>query len=863
MKRIIGRVLIGLLIFLLCVTGLLMTGAYFFRDRVEAMIIAKINEQVTEPVNIHGGIKFSLLEHFPYASLTFSGVTIKNKLHGGPAYLLQVREFSFLFNMWGLVSDKIQISRVHAYDGEVNLFLDANGNADYDIFKPAKDTKTPSAGLNMDLRKAVIKNVHFTYLSAHKEEDIRLKIQKLDLSGNFHSERFDMSADGGLMIELLRLNGEDYLTDKTFNADITLDVNQKENKFTLNKGNIEIEKNQFDVTGYFISGKKNTYVNVTAGTAGKDISKLIALIPVRYKATLAGTEGKGGYKVDAKITGNIRAGINPIILVNAVLDKAEISIPRIRKPLSEVTAEGYYRMDSIGRDELVIKKFHSEFNGYPQSFDLKLVHLAEPDFVLNADGVADLHELRTFFSDSVLQNAEGQVTFKAFHIAGSKRDFDEGQPGNIQASGNFSLKDVEIQAGGVTYGNINGSLEYRDQDIFIKGLSLNFLSTQVVFDGRVNNIIAFIISQDRRSNTSDVPLGVDGTLRAKTVNLSNIMIAYDKKGKGHHTGTASAPAKNKAKLDVRDVFNMQGHLVVSVDKFIYQKMIFEDLKTELLLSPYRIDINSLSTHAMGGNVTNTGFISFPGAQQMVLALDMAIDKVDLPLVFKECDNFGQTTLTDKNLKGRLSADIQLKTVWDDYKTIDMDQLEGNLKCSVLHGELNNFDPIKSASAFIKVDELNHIVFSDLSNELTIKNRVISIPRMEVQSSALNLMMSGTHTLDNVIDYQIKVNLRKLLAAKFGRHNNDDSYIEDDPYEGVNLYLRITGDMAHPKIKYDRESVKKKLKQDLAAQKQELKDLFKKDKNRKVKGDDEVKREEKYYDTRKKPEFIEFQEDSTK
>ena len=250
-------------------------------------------------------------------------------------------------------------------------------------------------------------------------------------------------------------------------------------------------------------------------------------------------------------------------------------------------------------------------------------------------------------------------------------------------------------------------------------------------------------------------------------------------------------------------------------------------------------------------------------EEMVLALDMAIDKVDLPLVFKECDNFGQTTLTDKNLKGRLSADIQLKTVWDDYKTIDMDQLEGNLKCSVLHGELNNFDPIKSASAFIKVDELNHIVFSDLSNELTIKNRVISIPRMEVQSSALNLMMSGTHTLDNVIDYQIKVNLRKLLAAKFGRHNNDDSYIEDDPYEGVNLYLRITGDMAHPKIKYDRESVKKKLKQDLAAQKQELKDLFKKDKNRKVKGDDEVKREEKYYDTRKKPEFIEFQEDSTK
>ena len=856
MKRIIGRILIGLVITILLVAGALVSGAYFFRDRVEALIIAKINEQVTQPVNVHGGIKFSLLEHFPYASLTFSGVTIKNKLAGGPNYLLNVREFSFLFNMWGLLSNKIQISRVHAYDGEVNLYIDARGNADYDIFKPSADTSKSSAGLNMDLRKAVITNIHFTYLGSNKEENIRLNIQKLDLSGNFRSERYSLAANGKMMVELLRINSEDYLTQKAFQADITIDVNQKENKFAFNKGDIEIEKSKFDVTGYFISARKNTYVNFTASTKGKDVSRLIALIPVKFKASLDGTEGSGGFHVEAKIYGNIHAGVNPIILVNAVLDKTEISIPRIRKPLTNVSAEGYYRMDSIGRDELVIKRFSSEFNGYPQRFDLKLVHLSEPDFVFNADGVADLHELRTFFSDSILQNAEGQVTFKAFHIEGSKRDLDDAANSNIKASGTFSLKDVEIEAGGVTYGNINGTLVYHDQDIAIRGLTLNFLSTEVVFDGHVNNIIAFAVSQDRRNNTEDVPLGVDGTLRAKSVNLSNILIAYDKKGKGHHSDT-------KEKLDVRDVFNMQGHLLVSVDKFVYQKMVFENVRTDLSLHPYRIDINSLTTHTMGGDISDMGYIAFTDRQEMILNFGMTVDKVDLPVLFKECDNFGQTTLTDKNLKGRLSADIKLKTVWDNYSKINMDKLSGSLSCSVLHGELNDFAPVRSASAFIKVEELNHIVFSDLTNQLTIKDRVITIPMMEVQSSALNLIMSGTHTLDNIVDYRIKVNLRKLLAAKFGRRNNDDSYIEDDPYEGVNLYLTITGDISHPSIKYDRQSVKKKLKEDLAAQKEELKDLFRKDKNKKAKGGDELKREEKYYDTRKKPEFIDFQEDSVK
>jgi hypothetical protein len=856
MKRTLTKLFLGLLITVLFISATLMSGAYFFRGRVEALIIAKINGQVTEPVNVHGGIQLSLLAHFPYASLTFTDVTIKNRLPGGPEYLLKVREFSFLFNMWGLLSNKIQISGVHAYDGQINLYQDASGNADYDIFKKSTDTGRSSQGLNMDLRKAVVKNIHFTYLSSNKEEDIRLNIKKLDLSGNFRSERYDMAAEGNLMIELLRLNDADYLTQKSFYVDLTIDINQKENRFTLNRANIEIEANQFDVTGYFISGRKNTYVNFTAGTKGKDISKLIALIPVKYTASLAGTQGKGGYAVDTKIFGNIRRGINPVIMVNAQLDNAEIQVPRIRRPLTGVSAQGYYRMDSVGRDELVVKKFHSEFNGYPQSFDLKLVHLSDPDFVFNADGVADLHELRTFFADSVLQNAEGQVTFKTFHIEGSKRDLTDAQNSNLKASGFFHLKDVEIQAGGVTYGNINGSLQYSDQDITIRGLSLSFLSTQVTFDGRVTNIIAFAVSQDRRNNTRDVPLGVEGTLRAKSVNLSNILIAYDKKGKDHRDN-------GKTKLDVRDVFNMTGHLTVSIDKFVYQKMIFENVQTDLTLSPYRININALSTHTMGGEVTDVGSIVFTGDRQMILNLGLKIDKVDLPVLFKECDNFGQATLTDRNLKGRLTADIALKTVWDGYKAINMDKLEGNLTCSVLHGELNNFDPIKSASSFIKMDELNHIVFSDLTNQLNIKNRVITIPMMEVQSSALNLMMSGTHTLDNVIDYQIKVNLRKLLAAKFGSRNNSDAYIEDDPYEGVNLYLRLTGDISHPQIKYDRESVKKKLKQDLALQKEELKDLFRKDKGKRIKGNDEVKKEEKYYDTRKKPEFIDFQEDSTK
>ena len=864
MYQIVKKIFIGLVLLIVVGASLLTGGAYLYRDKIAALILTKINEQVSEPVNIDGGIKFSLLKNFPFASVTLTDVSVKNKFKG-PEYLLKVHELSCLFNMWELINYKIRISRIHITDGEVNIIMNSKGEGNFEIFKPSADTaqsKTSSTSLNLKLSKAVVKNIHFTYLTETKDENVKLQIEHMTLGGKFGEDRFDLQTDEKLMIELLRLNGEDYLAQKSFTSNITIDVDQKQSKYTLNKADIEIAGNQFDVTGYVLSGKKNTYVDFAASAKSKDIAKLIALIPVKYKSTLEGAEGSGGFEVDAKVSGNIRKGVNPDIRVSAKLDKAKITIPRIRKPLMNVTAEAYYHLDSVGNDELIVKKFHSEFDGQPQNFDLLLRHLSNPDFVFNADGVADLHDLKSFLSDSVVQSAEGLVHFQKFHIEGSKAGISDPHNPKFKASGIFVLKNVNIKAAGVMYADVNGSLEYHNQDITIRGFTMKLLNTDIAFDGSVTHILAYSLSRDRRANTADIPLGIDGSLRLKNFDLSRLIAVYS--APSSQSGQAIPPTDaSSSSLDPRDFFNIQGHLNLFIDRFQYDKMVFDNLKTDLTFSPYRMNINTLSTHMMGGDIVDTGYVAFDPGRQMVLVLGLVIDKVDLPTIFQECDNFGQTTLTDKNLKGKLSADIQLYTVWNNYTSIDMDKLFGSMTCKVLHGELNNFAPVKSLAAFIKLEELNHIVFSDLSNQLTIKDRVISIPMMEVQSSAINLMMAGTHTMDNIMDYQIKVNLRKLLAAKFGRKENDQEYIEDNPYEGVNLYLTITGNVSNPKIKYDKKSVKKKLKTDLAAQKDELKALFGKDKGKKMKATEEAKREDKYYDTRKKPEFIDFQEDTAK
>ena len=161
-------------------------------------------------------------------------------------------------------------------------------------------------------------------------------------------------------------------------------------------------------------------------------------------------------------------------------------------------------------------------------------------------------------------------------------------------------------------------------------------------------------------------------------------------------------------------------------------------------------------------------------------------------------------------------------------------------------------------AKVRIEELKDIRFSDLENTIKIANSRIDIPEFEIKTSALNLIFFGFHHFDNTIDYHFKINLHKLLAQKFRRNRSDEQYIESDPYEGVNLHLTMKGNLGNPEIKFDKALTRNKIQTDFKNEKSVLKDLLK-NSSKKI-DNQENRREEKYFNVKEQPQFIEF--DST-
>ena len=62
-------------------------------------------------------------------------------------------------------------------------------------------------------------------------------------------------------------------------------------------------------------------------------------------------------------------------------------------------------------------------------------------------------------------------------------------------------------------------------------------------------------------------------------------------------------------------------------------------------------------------------------------------------------------------------------------------VNAGIDMSIVNGELNNVEAMKSLSRFIELKELESVRFATLKNLIEIKNQIVNIPKMEVKSTA--------------------------------------------------------------------------------------------------------------------------------
>ncbi|HRN94608.1 MAG TPA: AsmA-like C-terminal region-containing protein [Chitinophagales bacterium] len=842
MKIFLKRFFIALISAIIILPLVAIITAFILEDSIKNQIVTEVNKQLAVPVKVSGKINFTVLKYFPNAALEFEQVAINNKLKVGEKQLAEVQSFSLLFSLSDIVKNKFTIHSIALKNGAVNILVDKDGNSNLDILKDGKESKQDA---ELKVNRVLLSNIKISYNDFKSEFKAGSRVRKLQLDGDFTAAKFVLKSKGDFFVEKIAAGENQLVANKQLNVDILLNISNYWKEIAINKAELSIEKTPFDVNGNFKFGQDKTTVFFVAKTEGENIAELIALLPQNLRKTFEETNGKGAFELNIQVDGIVSKLQSPVVTVKAKLKDAVVELPKVKKELKHVFADIEYGSNKGGVDYLNITDCRSQISSASFRFSLFLKNLPDPEFLFDANGTLYLSELGAFVPDSIMKNFSGNIIFRNFNINGMVKDLTE-KPENVFAngSGNFTLQDIAFEAGGVKYKNINGLITYSAQKLAAKDLKISFLNTDAVFNGNVSGLAPFASALAKRKPMNNLVLDADGDLKINKLDLSELIKTF----------SSAESEKSKSKLDIKNVFRMNGNLSLSIQQFVYNKMEFNDVKVSLTLSPLHLRLNKFSTQTMGGTANGNGYFVFMGDKDLLMNFGAELNDIDITEVFKETENFGQTTLTANNISGTANAKVYLKNTWKNYEEIDPDNLNAIIDFEIKNGRLKDFEPVKAASKFIKVEELSDIKFSDIKNRLSIYNKTVFIPSFEIKSNAVNLIFSGEHHFDNTVDYHFKVNLRRLLANKFNRAGREQ-FIENDPYDGLNVYLSLTGNLANPTVKYDKSSANAKIKEDWKGEKDVLKNLFNKDKT--PKGE---KREEKYFQIDEQPTFMDFEEE---
>ena len=355
--------------------------------------------------------------------------------------------------------------------------------------------------------------------------------------------------------------------------------------------------------------------------------------------------------------------------------------------------------------------------------------------------------------------------------------------------------------------NINGAFRFNNNDIQIDTLNFTSNGNKYELDGRFKNLLAYLFVENE-------------ALAVKTNFYTNKLVLED--------FISDGTSKN---YNFKLPKNIYFHFKAKVDTFQFRKFTATNIRGYLELDEQVLTATNVSFNATKGEYKGNIAIDDSQGDKILITSKGSVNKIDIQELFHQFENFGQTHILDKNIKGIASTDVEFASVWDKQLNVDKDKIYVLANIRVTKGELVDYKPILALSKFIEVEELEHIKFDNMATEIEIKNQFVNIPKTEINSSAIDVTLSGTHSFNNDIDYRFKLLLNDVLWKKAKKKKNDISefgYIADDGLGKTTIFLKMVGTIDDYKISYDTKGLKENWGEKIEKEKNTLKTILNKE-----------------------------------
>ena len=799
-------------LFLIVTTFLLIVIASVFEDQISERLVNEVNKQLKTELRV-GEFNLSLISGFPDASANLHDVELDDALSG---MLLEAQSLSFQFGLFSLFGSNIRIHSIVIEDGSFYIKKDKKGRTNYDIIKKTS-TFTEEGNENevrLSLDEARFNRVEVIYVDQTVMQYTKFHLNNAVASGNFSANKFSLFSFADIHFHFFQSGEEQFLVDEEIIYDAKVDVDLTSGKYEFDDVTVGISSNVFNVDGLIerIEGGYNYDLKIKSDDGS--LSSVVALMPPENKKAIEDFDSKGTFFFETIVKGSKTVNTNPAVTMKFGLEGGEINSEKLGSSLKDVSFSAIFTNGKKKNNEnsfFEISDFKGYFNRELVEGELRVSNFDDPLIDFNLNGTIPIESVYGMLNIPIISDGDGDIEMKKLRIKGNLKDIVSPYGiGRVTTSGELEFYNASMTINDEDITIDKGLLKFNDNSIQVEGLAFEGPGTEIKLEGTFLNFLPVLFADSLNSKHAE--LKFNASLDATKIDFDELLkvteIPVDENIQ-NIKAASGVDTKEIAKTQARERITnfLKGKFAANIEEFNFREIDGEEFQGVL-----EFDNNEMSVKGkvkmMEGRMLVDGKTFFEGKPHMEAKL--TCEQINIKEFLKQAENFGQEVLTYNNLKGKLNAKFFIESFWSSDGTFLTDKLHILGDVGLSNGELIGLKILYDFSDYVKIEDLRRIKFTNIHNYMEVKKSKIFMPAMFIQSNALNLAVSGTHTFENKIDYNIKVNAGQVIFAKFKKHNSNLRPQKAKKNGWFNLYYRIYGQMETFTYESDKRRVRQQL-----------------------------------------------------
>lgn len=763
-----------------------------------ASITKELNKNMSGSLTV-GSMEPTFLQGFPGVSVSLKKVEIRDSLWQVHHHsLLTANNFNIAVNAMALLRGTIEIKKITINDASVYLYTDSNGYSNTSVFKKRPDPKPKSTEEKTspaEIRRFDLNDVRFILDNRKGNKLFLFAVQ--DFSGQIDYPSSGWKADANLkvLVRSLAFNTKkgSFIKDKLLSGQMDIVYNNDQGIIEVKKNTLNIGDDPFIIGAKFNVGKDPVDFSIDVQAPSILWKSASALLAPNITSRLDMFNLDKPISVRAIIAGNMGAGGDPSILVNASVKANKLTSPG--GVVDDCNFAGVYTNNFINgkgfTDEnsaIKLYRFSGKYSEMPFTIDTAFIHnLDKPVATGTFKSKFEVEKLNNVLGVDILKFTKGSADLK-LHYQADIVDFKLIKP---IVKGVISVKNADLSyvPRNINFKNTSITLDFKGNDLLIKDIRLQSGQSIVYMDGSIKNFLNLYYNDPEK-------ILLSWQMRSPQIYLGEFMGFL-----GARKGRVPVKSKSKGTTISSQLNEMldkgKAEIGLRVDKIYYNKFTGTDATADIILSEDGVFLKNASLKHAGGIVKLNGSL----AQKDNLnrfAVNTVVSNVSIRDFFYSFDNFGLQSLTYKNLRGVFSTKTNVTGSMTNAGKIVPRSINGNVNFNIRKGALVSFDAVKNIGKFaFPFRDLDNITFDNLNGNFKLKGEKITIEPMKISSSLLNMDIQGIYSMGKGTNIYLDVPLRN---PKKDAEITDKQEVKERRMKGIVVHVLAT-DGDDGKIKF--------------------------------------------------------------